>query len=215
VIPVVLCHDPGGWRTPPEFSSILDASPELLAAVGPFQPLFRFVLDDLEASSLEALASRDLHGLALLVELAFWAARSGDRLRQVTPKMAQVATTLVRDARARSLLTQLYVYVLRDAPPGVEAEEVRAILQQVAGPQGQEDLMNAGELLIAEGIERGRAEGLRAAIEKVLGVRSVALSDVGRARIVACTDATLLTRWLEHAATAATESDVFAGEPSA
>jgi hypothetical protein len=35
-----------------------------------------------------------------------------------------------RDARARSLLTELYVYVLRDAPPDGEAAEVRAILRQ-------------------------------------------------------------------------------------
>ena len=71
--------------------------------------------------------------------------------------------------------------------------------------------MNAGDQLIAEGIERGRAEGLRAAIEQVLGVRSVPLSEVGRARITACTDVTLLTRWLRQAATAAAEADVFTG----
>jgi hypothetical protein len=38
--------------------------------------------------------------------------------------MAAIAAKLVRDARARSLLTQLYVYVLRDAPPDVDAAEV-------------------------------------------------------------------------------------------
>jgi hypothetical protein len=79
--------------------------------------------------------------------------------------------------------------------------------------------VNAGEQLIAEGIERGiergKAEGLRAGIERVLGVRSIPLSEIGRARVAACTDVALLTRWLGQAATAATESDVFAGEPSA
>jgi hypothetical protein len=71
-----------------------------------------------------------------------------------------------------------------------------------------------GRKLIAEGIERGRTEGLRVAIDQVLGVRSVALSEVGRARIVSCADVALLTRWLRQAATAASEADVFAGEPS-
>ena len=83
--------------------------------------------------------------------------------------------------------------------------------------------MNAGEQLIAEGIERGRAEGIergraegmRVALEQVLRARSIALSDVGRARIAACADVTLLTRWLQQATAAATESDVFAGESSA
>jgi predicted transposase/invertase (TIGR01784 family) len=219
VIPIVLCHDPSGWRAPPDFASMLDATPELLAAVGPFQPLFRFVLDDLEAHSLEELAARELHALALLVQLAFWSARSGHRLRQVGPKMASIVAGLARDARARSLLTQLYGYLLRDAPPGVEAAEVRAILEQVAGPEGKEDLVNAGEQLIAEGIakgiERGRTEGLRAAIERVLAARSVILSEVGRTRLAACADSATLTRWLERAATAASEAEVFAGEPSA
>jgi predicted transposase/invertase (TIGR01784 family) len=215
VIPVVLCHDPGGWRAAPEFASMLDANPELLAALGPYQPLFQFVLDDLEAYSLETLAARELHALALLVELAFWAARSGARLRQVAPKMASIAAKLVRDARARSLLTQLYVYVLRDAPPDVETAEVRAILKQVAGPQGQEDLVNAGEQLIAEGIERGRTEGMRAAVERVLAARSLTLSEVAHARLMACTDSAKLTRWLERAATASSEGEVFAGESPA
>jgi hypothetical protein len=131
VIPVVLCHDAAGWRAPPEFAPMLDASPELLAAVGPFQPLFRFVLDDLEAQSLE-------------------------------------------------------------------------------------DVVNAGEQLIAEGIEHGRAEGraegMRAAIERVLAARSLPLSEVGRARLASCVDAATLTRWLERAATATSEAEVFAGE---
>jgi|GEM_PF-2622265 len=211
IIPVVLCHDPGGWREATELSSMLDASPELLSAVRAFVPLFRFVLDDLESHSLEALASRKLHDLALLVLLAFWAARSGERLRHVAPTMAAVTARVVRDARARSLLTQLYIYLLRGAPDNVDADEVQAILKQIAGPQGQEDVVNAGEQLI----ERGRAEvaeGLRAAIGRVLLARSLPLSDAARARVAACSDAAKLTRWLERAATARTETEVFAGE---
>jgi hypothetical protein len=34
VLPVVLHHDRSAWRAAPEFASILDASPDLLAAVG-------------------------------------------------------------------------------------------------------------------------------------------------------------------------------------
>jgi hypothetical protein len=60
---------------------------ELLAAVGPYQPLFRFVLDDLSALSVEAVAARPLDPMARLVELALWASRSLRRIEQVAPHL--------------------------------------------------------------------------------------------------------------------------------
>jgi hypothetical protein len=214
VLPIVLHHDVDAWRATPEFASVLDASPELLAAVAPFQPLFRFVLDDLAPLSLEALASRKLDALALLVEIAFWVSRSLGRLQDAAPRMGALVARLTRDARARMLLTQLYVYLLRDAAPDVETEEVRAILEQIAGPAGKEDIVNAGEQLIEQGRVKGHAEGhtegLRAAVAVTLIARGLALSDLGKARLAACSDVTLLTAWLASAATAANEADVFA-----
>ncbi len=53
------------------------------------------------------------------------------------------------------MMHQLYEYLLRAAEPEVDVEEIQAILQQIAGPEGYEDLMNAAEQLI----EQGRAEG--------------------------------------------------------
>jgi predicted transposase/invertase (TIGR01784 family) len=218
VLPVVLHHDIDAWRATPEFAAVLDASPELLAAVGPFQPIFRFVLDDLAPLSLEALASRNLHALALLVELAFWVSRSLGRLQEAAPRMGAMVAELTRDARAQMLLTQLYVYLLRDAAPDVETEEVRAILEQIAGSAGKEDIVNAGDRLIeqgratghAEGRAEGQTEGLRAAVAVTLTARGLGLSDLGKARLAACSDVTLLTAWLACAATAANEADVFA-----
>ncbi len=217
VLPVVLHHDRDAWHAAPEFASVLDASPDLLAAVGPFQPLFRFVLDDLATLSLEALSSRKLHALTLMVELAFWASRSLRRLQEAAPRMGAIVSELARDARARMLLTQLYVYLLRDAPANVETEDVRAILEQIAGPQGKEEIVNAGERLIeqgrAEGLAKGQAEGqaegLRAAVAATLAARGVGLSELGRARLAACSDVTVLTAWVTCAATAAIEADVF------
>jgi predicted transposase/invertase (TIGR01784 family) len=229
VLPVVLHHDRDGWRAAPEFATILDASPDLLAAVRPYQPLFRFVLDDLAPLSLEALSSRKVHALALLVEMAFWASRSLVRLQDAAPRMGAIVAGLARDARARMLLTQLYVYLLRDAPADVETEDVRAILEQIAGSRGKEEIVNAGERLIeqgraeglakgqaeglakgqAEGLAKGQAEGLRAALAATLAARGLPLSELGTARLEACSDITMLTAWVTSAVTAATEADVF------
>ena len=224
VLPIVLHHDVDAWRAAPEFASVLDAGPELLAAVGPFQPLFRFVLDDLAPLSLEALSSRKLHALALLVEIAFWASRPLGRLQDAAPRMGAMVAGLTLDARAHGLLTQLYVYLLRDAPPNVETEEVQAILRQISGPAGEEDIMNAGDRLIEQGRAEGRAEGqaealakgraeglegLRVAIAAMLTARGLGPSELGKARIAACSDVALLTTWVTCAVTAATEADVF------
>jgi hypothetical protein len=150
-----------------------------------------------------------------LVQLALWSSRSMDRLELAAPLMGAIAGTLVRDARTRALLLQLYAYLWRAAPPDVAAENIRSILLTVAGPQGAEDVVNAGEQLIeqgrAEGRERGRAEGLRDAIATALSVRAVALSELGRVRLASCGEVAVLTQWLTRAMTAASEAEVFAG----
>ena len=98
----------------------------------------------------------------------------------------------------------------------VERIHSRTMLLEVAGPEGEEDVMNAAEQLIAEGErrgeQRGEQKGLRAAIVTALEARSVPLSEVGRARVASCTDVATLTRWLARAVTASSEADVFASE---
>jgi hypothetical protein len=105
--------------------------------------------------------------------------------------------------------------VLRVAPPDMDVHEVRAILQEVAGPQGQEDLVNAAEQLIEQGREQGRAEGVRTALLDMIAARGLQLSELGSNRVASCTDTGALRRWLVRAATASSEAEVFAGDPTA
>ncbi len=75
--------------------------------------------------------------------------------------------------------------------------------------------MNAGEQLIAQGLVAGRAEGrvdgLRDALTHVLAARRLTLSEQGHVRLTSCTSVAVLTAWLERAATAGSEAEVFAG----
>ncbi len=210
VVPVVLHHGSGGWRAAPELAAMLDAGPELLEAARDYLPLFRFVLDDLGGVSLDSFSSAKLHALASLVRLAFWASRSMKRLREAMPLLREIVASLVRDEGTRALLAQLYLYLLRAAEPDVDAEQIRTILLDVAGPQGREDVMNAGEQLIEQGRAEGLAKGFRAAVMEVVGARRIALSDRGRARLSACHDVATLQRWLVRAATAGSEAEIFA-----
>jgi len=215
VLPVLLHHGATRWRAEPELASMLDGDPELLDATRSFVPHFRFMLDDLEALSVDALASRVLSALARLVQLGLWSSRSLGRLKSAAPFMRQIAATLTRDEPTRSLLAQLYLYLLRAAQPDVDVQEVRTILLDIAGPQGREDVMNAAEQLIEQGRAEGLAKalvGLRAAVTTVLSARTVPMSELARARIAACTDDALLTQWLARAVRGASEADVFASD---
>jgi hypothetical protein len=72
---------------------------------------------------------------------------------------------------------------------------------------------NAGEQLFAEGFARGFAEKkaavLRTSIAMTLAARAVVLTAPGRARLESANLPTL-TRWLDRAATATSEAEVFA-----
>jgi len=210
VIPVIMHHGASGWRVAPELASILDADPELLEATRPYVPHFQFVLDDLEALSLDALSSRVLHALGRLVQLAMWSSRSLARLQEAAPLMQEIRATLTRDERTRALLMQLYAYLFS---ADVDADQVRTILLGVAGPEGREDVMTAAEQLREQGRAEGRAEGqlaaLRSALDDVLAARSLTLSDLARTRVTSCTDGVLLSHWLRRAATATSETEIF------
>jgi hypothetical protein len=220
VIPVVLHHGEDRWSATPELGSILDGSPELLAAVSPYLPLFRFVLDDLSALSLEALAARRLDGLTLLVELALWASRPFERVEQARTRMRSVRAGLASDDRTRLVLTALRAYLFGQAPEDMDVEDVRTIVLDVAGPEGREELMNLGEKLIEQGREQGREQGLeqgqretlRAVVFDALAARGVALSGPAREQVATCTDIGLLRLWLTRAVTASSEAEVFAIE---
>ena len=160
VLPVLLHHGDGRWQSAPELASMLDAPPELLEAARPYQPHFRFVLDDLAALSLDALAARALHALGRLVQLALWSSRSMERLERAAPLMGALASTLVRDARTRALLLQLYAYLWRSAPPDVAAEDIRSILltgSRTAGSRGRRERRRATHRAGTDGGPRARS----------------------------------------------------------
>jgi hypothetical protein len=206
------------WRAAPELAAVLDANAELLEATRPLVPHLRFVLDDLSAQSIDGIAARTLSALGRMVQMALWSARSHKRLLEAAPLMQRIAEHAGGEAGARELLVMLYTYLLKTSDPEVDPGEVRTILEQIAGPEGQELVMNAAEHLIAQGraegertgLERGRLDGLRSAIEAALAARGVALSAVGRARLVACGDAAMLSAWVARAVVASSETDVFA-----
>jgi len=192
--------------------------------------MFRFLLDDIGAASLDDIRTRS-HAFTRLVQLAFWSARSYQRLVDAAPHMRAIVRVTPRDPAALELLGRFYRYVFRTAEPGVDSAAIRTILLRIATPDGQEDIVNAAEELIeqgraegiakgrAEGITKGRAEGmaramdaLRKAIVASLVARGVSLGAHARARVETCADVDTLQVWLGRAVTASREDDVFSAD---
>jgi hypothetical protein len=67
VVPVVVSHDPQGWRAPVGLEEALDVDGATLEALRPHLPLFRMVLDDLTGTSDDALRARAASALARVV----------------------------------------------------------------------------------------------------------------------------------------------------
>ena len=206
IVPVLLHHGDAPWATAPELEAMLAAPSELVEATRPFVPHFRFLLDDLMRASAAELANRSLAPLPRLVQLALWASRSFTRLESAKGFMREIVAALARDRRTRTLLEQVFRYMIRTSPADIERETMTAILLEVAGPEGREGVLNLEERLI----EQGRVEGLRAGIFAILRTRGIALTDSGHSRIEACANPNALTRWLSRAATAASEDEIFA-----
>jgi Putative transposase, YhgA-like len=212
ILPLVMHHGDTAWSAAPELASVLDADPAMLDATRPFVPHFRFILDDLAALSVETLATRAISSAPRLVQLALWASRSLPRLLSAAPFMHQIMRVLIRDRRMPDLVVQFHRYVLSTAPRDVDTQVIRTILLEIAGPEGREDVMNAGEQLRQEGELRGEQKGLRTAITAVMSARQLSLSETGRSRLASCADVATLMRWLARASNATTEAEVFAGD---
>ncbi len=217
IICIVLHHGEHRWGARPELAAMLGADAETLTATRTFTPHFQYIVDDLAALSLDALAHRTIHVLGRLAQIAFWTAADMERLEQAAPLMRKLARAVTRDVSTRTLLAQLYAYLL-NVFKDLDRQMVYDKVLLIAGPEGKDDVLTIAEALRAEGRTEGRLEGrvegqleaLRSVIVKALMARKVALSKAGRAQLEACTDPKLLDRWYERALLAKKESDVFA-----
>ena len=93
-------------------------------------------------------------------------------------------------------------------------EAARGILEALMANGTYQYQSDFAKRYVAQGRAEGEAKGLREAVTHVLAARKLALSELGRTRLASCTDVVVLTAWLERAATAASEAEVFAGSES-
>ena len=152
IIPIVVHHSATGWTAPVTFEDLLDADAELLAALGPYVPRFRFLLDDLSVQTdaeLRARTKMTAGGRVVILSLKHGRDPVAIRIRVLAPDG--------RAPGARDVLAAILRYILETIP--VEPATLRAQLARQVGPRRAEEMLTAAEKLRREGEARGKVQG--------------------------------------------------------
>jgi hypothetical protein len=201
VVPVVVSHDPQGWRAPVSVEEVLDVDGATLEALRPHLPLFRMVLDDLTGASDDALRARAASALARVVlgllkhardfgrfydEMARWVDALGEMM--AAPGGAEAFASVLR-----------YIYRVNDQVPRTMVAERLGLL---LGEGAKEAYVTDAEQLI----QQGQVKLLRKLLERRFGQ----LSEQTLERLDVAGDQDL-DRWAERVLTASTLDEVFEG----
>ena len=186
ILPIVVHHSPTGWTAPVAFEELLDADAELLDALGPYVPRFRFLLDDLSAHSDAALRRRSQMtpgGRVAILSLKHGRAPVAVRIQVLSPD--------ARAPSARDVLAVVLRYILETS--GTEPATLRRLLARQVGRKEAEEMLTTAERLRregeAKGEARGRSEGKRDLLLLLLRQRfgrlpAAAVARIGKAAAV-------------------------------
>jgi hypothetical protein len=209
ILPVVLHHSETGWRAGVRFEDLLDVDGEMRAAIAEHVPRFRFLLDDLNRESDEALHTRAMSAFGRLVLWCLKHARASDELVKGLRGWADLLREVRTAPNGAAALATIWRYIF--AVNERRLEELLPLLVAAVGEDGREELMTTAEYLIEqgreEGLRKGLQEGRRALLLKQLSARFGALPEDAVARVNAA-DAAKLDLWAERVLTAPTLADV-------
>jgi hypothetical protein len=166
IIPIVVHHSPTGWTAPVAFEDMLDADAALLAALGPYVPRFRFLLDDLSAQTdaeLRARSKMTAGGRVAILSLKHGRDEDAVRIRVLSPDG--------RAPSARDVLASVLRYILETSR--AEPATLRGLLARQVGREAAEEIMTTAEMLRREGRREGEARGVKKG--EVLGKRGALL----------------------------------------
>lgn len=199
IVPIVLQHDPAGWRTPKQFRRLY-AGPEVLVdALHELVPDFTYILDDLSQSDDETIANR---AESPFLRLVLWSLRSRgvvDSGQKAAWVAAMRALWVAGKHDAALAIVRYHVEVSEeDAPVPLQAA-------READPDLERSAMTLMEKLRTEGEVIGEAKTLLKQITLKFGEPSEATVE----RVQAAPKDEL-DRWIERILTASTLDDLFA-----
>jgi predicted transposase/invertase (TIGR01784 family) len=157
VIPILVCHVPGGWTAPVEMQALFDPPPDTIAELAQFVPHFRLLVEDLAHVSNDQLRSR---ALAAFPMLALWLLRDGRDAEKLLANLAHWADAFRAASDAPSgmqAVAQLLRYVYWVCPE-LHYQEFRETIRRQL-PESEEAVMTIAEQLIQQGRVEGRVQG--------------------------------------------------------
>jgi predicted transposase YdaD len=220
IIPLVMFHGTGGaWTAPRRVEELFDLPEEERELWRALVPRFEYLLDDLTSERAEVLLARPGPPLVRLAWLALRYGRS-EELAERMPEWVVLFAQVHAASEGAKHLDIIIRYLLQVGDRTVRQAAGR-VLHSVMGAQHAEELMKSyGDRLIdwghrrgmrqglEQGLEQGRLRGRAEAVLQILAARGIQTSEEARQRILTCTDAALLDRWVRRALNATTLSDV-------
>ncbi|MFD4407361.1 Rpn family recombination-promoting nuclease/putative transposase [Nocardia sp. NPDC058499] len=183
IIPLVVYNTATGlvWSAPVQFTELIDLDAGGKAAMEPFLPAFRFLLDDVSRLGLPGLRERDLAPAARLVLM----------LQQIVPGNDHVVDDIMKwladdlhalevgpNASRKLQIVISYVMKVGDPDPADLIAKMATI-----GPRAEEATVTLAERLEARGREEGRTEGGAVVLIELMTDRFGALPEAAVARI--------------------------------
>ncbi|MEV0709781.1 Rpn family recombination-promoting nuclease/putative transposase [Nocardia aurea] len=216
VLPLVVHSNGTGrrWNAPTELSELIDLDPAARAALAPYLPRLRFLLDDVAALDLPALLARDLTpATRVMLALHKIAPRNTDPRSDIL-KLIDDLRVLASGPDGIAELQVVMTYILL---VGDFAEADFDLLIDRLGPRAKEALMTTAERLRAEGRIEGRdegrdeglVEGAARVLTRLLTVKFGALPPA-TIHTIRTSQLTQIETWTTRVLTAATLDEIFA-----
>jgi predicted transposase/invertase (TIGR01784 family) len=216
IIPVVMYHGQAPWSEPRLFGDVLAVPPAVRPAVERYLVQFAYLLNDLSEISDDELRARAMTAVAKLVAVCFKHARTSPDFLALLGRWMDVVREVWQAPNGLAALAQVLCYVLR-VNEHVEREALKALLAREIGPETEEAIVTAGELLIEQGrqqgLERGREESRRRLQELLLQQlrqRFPGQADSQVEQRIAAASSEQVETWLRRVVLAASLGDLFA-----
>ncbi len=208
ILPMVVHHSRSGWAASTSYQDLFDKEVLNIPGVREAVPDFRFFLDDISQATDEELLLRAQTAAEQIVPLTLWALRDGrseENLRESFARWAPQFAELWRTSEARTLLSAVFGYL---ASRGLTLQTIEEGVRE-ASASTKDAIMTLAEQLEQRGELRGRAEGRRAVLERLLTLKYGSVSAAVQAKLAAA-DLAQLDELSERILTADSIEDLFA-----
>jgi predicted transposase YdaD len=202
IIPLLICHQPGGWTAPRRLDELFACDADLAA----FIPSFELPIQDLEFLGDDEIKA---WSMGACQKLALWMlrdSRTAQRFRDSLPAWREQFEEAADSASGLALLAVLFRYIAK-VNDELELAEIHAKIHELS-PSAGRAMTSMYDKLIQQGLTQGRVEGRIELLMRQLAVKFGELAEHYRERLGQATLAELDT-WAERVLGANTLDDVF------